>query len=114
MFRQYDHHVQTNTVVGPGADAAVLRVKGSATGIALTVDGNGRYCYLDPYEGGKIAVAEALPQPVRRRRRAGRADRLPELRQPRAAGDLPPATGVHPRYGRGEPRLRRARRSAGT
>ena len=59
VFRQYDHHVQTNTVVGPGADAAVLRVKGSATGIALTVDGNGRYCYLDPYEGGKIAVAEA-------------------------------------------------------
>ena len=59
VFRQYDHHVQTNTVVGPGADAAVLRVKGSAKGIALTVDGNGRYCYLDPYEGGKIAVAEA-------------------------------------------------------
>ncbi len=58
VFRQYDHHVQTNTVVGPGADAAVLRVKGAATGIALAVDGNGRYCYLDPYEGGKIAVAE--------------------------------------------------------
>ena len=58
VFRQYDHHVQTNTVVGPGADAAVLRVKGSATGIALAVDGNGRYCHLDPYEGGKIAVAE--------------------------------------------------------
>ena len=58
VFRQYDHHVQTNTVIGPGADAAVLRVKGSATGIALAVDGNGRYCHLDPYEGGKIAVAE--------------------------------------------------------
>ena len=58
VFRQYDHHVQTNTVVGPGADAAVLRVKGAPTGIALAVDGNGRYCHLDPYEGGKIAVAE--------------------------------------------------------
>ena len=59
VYCQYDHQVQTNTVVGPGADAAVLRVKGTRKGIALATDGNGRYCYLDPYEGGKIAVAEA-------------------------------------------------------
>ena len=59
VFRQYDHHVQTNTVVGPGADAAVLRIKGTTRGIALTTDGNSRYCYLDPYAGGMIAVAEA-------------------------------------------------------
>ncbi len=59
VYRQYDHQVQTNTVVGPGADAAVLRVKGTSKGIALAIDGNGRYCYLDPYAGGKIAVAEA-------------------------------------------------------
>ncbi len=60
VYRQYDHQVQTNTVVSPGAgDAAVLRVRGTSRGIALTTDGNGRYCYLDPYTGGVIAVAEA-------------------------------------------------------
>ena len=58
-YRQYDHHVMTNTVVEPGADAAVLRIKGTRRGIALATDGNGRYCYLDPYQGGMIAVAEA-------------------------------------------------------
>ncbi|MFW0859363.1 MAG: phosphoribosylformylglycinamidine synthase subunit PurL [Dehalococcoidia bacterium] len=59
VYRQYDHHVQINTVVAPGSDAAVLRIKGTRKGIALTTDGNGRYCYLDPYAGGAIAVAEA-------------------------------------------------------
>jgi phosphoribosylformylglycinamidine synthase len=48
-----------NTVVPPGGDAAVLRIKGTKKGIALTVDGNGRYCYVDPFLGGVIAVAEA-------------------------------------------------------
>jgi phosphoribosylformylglycinamidine synthase len=59
IYRQYDQYVRTNTVIGPGADAAVVRVKGTAKGLALTVDGNSRYCYLDPYVGGVIAVAEA-------------------------------------------------------
>ena len=59
VYRQYDHHVQTNTVVAPGGDAAVLRIKGTTKGIALATDGNGRYCHLDPYAGGAIAVAEA-------------------------------------------------------
>ncbi len=59
VFRQYDHQVQTDTVTGPGADAAVLRIKGVSKGIALTTDGNGRYCHLAPYVGGMIAVAEA-------------------------------------------------------
>lgn len=59
VFRQYDHQVQTNTVVGPGGDAAVLRLKGTNKGLALSTDGNGRYCYLDPYVGGAITVAEA-------------------------------------------------------
>lgn len=59
IYRQYDHQVQTNTVVNPGGDAAVLRIKGTNRGISLATDGNGRYCYLDPVEGGKIAVAEA-------------------------------------------------------
>ncbi len=59
IYRQYDQFVRTNTVVGPGADAAVIRIKGTSKGLALTVDGNSRYCYLDPYVGGVIAVAEA-------------------------------------------------------
>jgi phosphoribosylformylglycinamidine synthase len=48
-----------NTVVEPGSDAAVLRVQGTGKGLALSADGNGRYTYLDPFEGGKLAVAEA-------------------------------------------------------
>jgi len=59
IFRQYDHQVQTNTLQAPGGDAAVLRIKGTGKSIALTTDGNGRYCYLDPFVGGIIAVAEA-------------------------------------------------------
>jgi len=59
VFRQYDYLVRSNTVVSPGADAAVIRVKGTEKGLALTVDGNSRYCYLDPYVGGALAVAEA-------------------------------------------------------
>ena len=59
VYRQYDHQVQTNTVAAPGADAAVLRVKGTKKGLALSTDGNGRLCYLDPFVGGMIAVAEA-------------------------------------------------------
>lgn len=59
VFRQYDHQVLTNTVAGPGGDAAVLRIKGTQKGIALATDGNGRMVYLDPYAGGALAVAEA-------------------------------------------------------
>jgi phosphoribosylformylglycinamidine synthase len=62
VYRQYDHQVRDGTVVGPGAgDAAVVRVfrrDGSAKGIALTVDCNSRFCYLDPFEGARLAVAE--------------------------------------------------------
>jgi phosphoribosylformylglycinamidine synthase subunit PurL len=78
VYRQYDHLVRDGTVVSPGSDAAVLRIRSDSLGpaadtshgsgtdgrlvekyVALTVDGNSRYVYLDPYEGGKIAVAEA-------------------------------------------------------
>jgi phosphoribosylformylglycinamidine synthase len=59
-YRQYDHMVQTNTVTPPGAgDAAVIRVKGTDKGLGMTADCNSRYCYLDPYMGAQIAVAEA-------------------------------------------------------
>jgi phosphoribosylformylglycinamidine synthase II len=60
VFRQYDHMVQTNTVVAPGGDAAVLQLKGYRQGIAITADGNGRYCYLDPYAGAQLVLAEAM------------------------------------------------------
>jgi phosphoribosylformylglycinamidine synthase II len=59
VFRQYDHMVQVNTVVLPGADAAVLRIKGSRRGLAMTLDGNALYTRLDPRTGARIAVAEA-------------------------------------------------------
>ncbi len=59
VWRQYDHQVGTNTVSGPGSDAAVLRIKGTTKAIAVTTDGNAAYTYLDPYTGGAIAVAEA-------------------------------------------------------
>ena len=59
VYRQYDHTVRTNTVVGPGGDAAVVRVRGTRRALALKTDCNGRYCYLDPRVGTIIAVAEA-------------------------------------------------------
>ncbi len=59
VYQQYDHMVQTNTVVGPGSDAAVIRIKHANIALAMTVDGNSRYCLLNPYYGGAIAVAEA-------------------------------------------------------
>jgi len=59
VYQQYDYMVGVNTVVGPGSDAAVLRIKGTNKGIAATTDCNSRYVYLDPYRGGQIAVAEA-------------------------------------------------------
>ncbi|HVF39805.1 MAG TPA: phosphoribosylformylglycinamidine synthase subunit PurL, partial [Gemmatimonadaceae bacterium] len=58
-FRQYDSTVRTNTVIGPGGDAAVLRVRGTDKALALKTDCNGRYAYLHPRTGGRIAVAEA-------------------------------------------------------
>jgi len=60
VYRQYDSTVRTNTVLGPGAaDAAVLRIRGSKKGLAVKTDCNGRYVYLEPRVGGRIAVAEA-------------------------------------------------------
>ncbi|MCP3028377.1 phosphoribosylformylglycinamidine synthase subunit PurL [Halobacillus sp. A5] len=59
VYDQYDSMVQTNTVVTPGSDAAVLRVRGTKKALAMTTDCNSRYIYLDPETGGQIAVAEA-------------------------------------------------------
>jgi len=60
VWQQYDHMVQTNTVEAPGAgDAGVIRIKGSNRGLAMALDGNSRWCYLDPRLGAMHAVAEA-------------------------------------------------------
>lgn len=60
IYRKYDYSVQTNTILPPGlGDSAVLRIKGTNKGIAITTDGNGRYCYLDPRKGAIYSVAEA-------------------------------------------------------
>ena len=59
VYEQYDHMVRTNTMVRPGSDAAVVRIKGTNKAIAMTVDCNSRYCLLHPYEGARLAVAEA-------------------------------------------------------
>ena len=59
VFEQYDHMVRSNTIVLPGSDAGVIRIKGTPLSLAMCLDGNGRYAYLNPYLGGVIAVAEA-------------------------------------------------------
>lgn len=59
VYDQYDYQVRTSTVVAPGSDAAVIRVRGTNKGLAMTTDCNSRYIYLDPEVGGAIAVAEA-------------------------------------------------------
>jgi phosphoribosylformylglycinamidine (FGAM) synthase-like enzyme len=59
VYRQYDHMVRTNTIVLPGADAAVVRIKETRRALAMCLDGNGRYCAANPREGAKLIVAEA-------------------------------------------------------
>ncbi|MFW6269969.1 MAG: phosphoribosylformylglycinamidine synthase subunit PurL, partial [Bacillota bacterium] len=59
IYEQYDHMVRNNTVILPGSDAAVLRIKDTDKAIAIAADGNGRYIYLDPETGGKLSLAEA-------------------------------------------------------
>jgi len=59
VFDQYDSMVRTNTAVGPGSDAAVMRLRKTRKALALSTDCNGRFCYIDPYTGGVSAVAEA-------------------------------------------------------
>mgnify|MGYP005844172353 CR=1 FL=1 len=58
IWEQYDYMVRTNTVAGPGGDAAIVRIKETGTSIAMALDGNGRYTYLSPREGARLMVAE--------------------------------------------------------
>ncbi len=59
IYEQYDYQVRTNTVIGPGGDAAVLRIRKTNKALSVSTDCNGRYCYINPYMGTKMAVAEA-------------------------------------------------------
>jgi phosphoribosylformylglycinamidine synthase len=59
IWQQYDYLVRSNTLAGPGADAAIIRIKETGTSVAMSLDGNGRYCYLSPREGAMLAVAES-------------------------------------------------------
>lgn len=59
LYQQYDSQVRTSTVVGPGSDAGVIRVRGTKKGLAMTTDGNGRFVYLSPKVGGQMALVEA-------------------------------------------------------
>ena len=58
IWEQYDYMVRTNTIAGPGADAAVVRIKENGVSVAMSLDGNSRYCYLSPRAGAMLAVAE--------------------------------------------------------
>ena len=59
IFQKYDHHVQTNTVIEPGQDAAIIRIKGTDKMLLFSCDGNSRYCHIDPKIGAEISIAEA-------------------------------------------------------
>ena len=116
VWGQYDHQLFLNTVAGPGGDATVLRLKHPVTGVdtgralALTTDGNHRWCAVGPRAGTARVVAEAVAEPGLRRGAAARARQLPELRQPGAPRGDVGALGGHRRDGRGLPRLRPAGR----
>ncbi|MDD2716759.1 MAG: phosphoribosylformylglycinamidine synthase subunit PurL [Candidatus Wallbacteria bacterium] len=60
VFHKYDYQVGTNTAVGPGADTSVLRLKGGKRAVALNLESNGRLCYLNPFEGTKAVLSEAV------------------------------------------------------
>ena len=77
--------VRTNTVNLPGMGAGVVRIKDTDRALAMSVDGNGRYCYLDPRRGAMLAVAEAARNVACAGARPLGCDQLPQLRQPRAA-----------------------------
>ena len=122
VYRQYDHMVRDGSVVCPGSDAAVIRIKedslpvAPAPGgpavekfIAMTVDCNAAYVYLDPYEGAQNRRGRSRPQSRLFRRRAPGRDGQSQFRQPAQPGTLLAAQGIRARPGRGLPRLPCAR-----
>ena len=100
IWRQYDHQVGTNTVVGPGSDAAVIRIKGTKKALAIATDGNAAYTCLDPVHGRSDRRRRGGAQRRLHWRPADRHDELPELRESGEAGRLLPASRGDPRNGR--------------
>ena len=89
VWRQYDHQLFLNTVVGPGGDAAVLRLKGTPQALALATDGKARFCALDPRTGARLVVLEAARNVACAGAEPAGAGELPQLRQPGAPrGDV--------------------------
>ena len=109
IWEQYDYQVRTNTIAGPErTDAAIVRIKETGASVAMSLDGNGRYCYLSPREGAQLAVAECCRNLSTVGARARGRHQLPQLRQSRAAGDYGAARGSHRRHGGCLPLLRHA------
>ena len=106
VYEQYDTMVQTNTVQGPGRRSGRDahqgdRHRGHERGLAMALDGNGRWCYLDPKLGAMLAVAEAARKVAVYRRDSRGSNELPELRQSGKAGDHGAVFGCHRRHCRG-------------
>ena len=106
IWEQYDYMVRTNTIAGPGADAAVVRIKENGVSVAMSLDGNSRYCYLSPREGAHAGGGRMLPQPGDRGRAAGSRHQLPEFRKSGAARNHGPACGSYRGHVRSLPLLR--------
>ena len=87
IWEQYDYQVRTNTVAGPGAEAAIVRIKETGNSVAISLDGNGRYSYLESARGREAGGGRMLPQSGDGGRAAGRGHEQLELRQSRAARD---------------------------
>ena len=87
IWQQYDYTVRTNTVAGPGGDAAIVRIKETDTSVAMSLDGNGRYCALIAARRREADGRRVLPQSFDRRRAAGGGDQQSEFRQSGAARD---------------------------
>ena len=105
VYRQYDHQLFLNTVVGPGADAALLRLAGpglppSDRGVAVTTDSNPRACALDPRRRDRTRARRSGRQPRLRRGDARGSGQLPQLREPRASRGDVATLGVDRRHGR--------------
>ena len=101
VYEQYDSMVQTNTVEGPGGEGGVIRIKGTDRGLAMALDGNGRWCYLDPKLGAMHAVAESARNVACTGATPDRCHQLPELRQSREAAHHVAVLAGHRRHHQG-------------
>ena len=94
IWEQYDYQVRTNTLAGPGAEAAIVRIKETDISIAMSLDGNGRYCCAGSPRRHEADCGGVLPEPVDGGCAAGSGDEQPQLRQSGAAGDHGATGGI--------------------